>query len=169
MVFDLENELLPASKEMTLKVAQVCINDEETLKNLIEIAFSETKTLSWHACWVIEKIARLNKTRLTSYANLLVTTLPKLKHPSQIRPILFTLTIIEFDYEQHLELLDYCIEKLTNEKAPYNEKARALMILKRFVAFEPELKKELFPIIEQQIPFTEKPHFIKHLTNFLKL
>lgn len=169
MVFDLETELLPASKVMTEKVALVCIAEPTLLNELMDIAFSDKKVLSWHACWVVERIARIEKSKLTPYINLLIEQLPKLKHPSQIRPILFTLTLVEIDCEHNLDLLDYCIERLTNEKSPYNEKARALMVLEKFVAFEPELKGELFPIVERLLPFTEKPHFIKHLKRFLML
>ena len=169
MAFDLEMELLPASKKMTEQVALVCLTNAKLLDQLITIALSDEKVLSWHACWVIERIARMEKNKLTPYVDLLIQTLPKLKHPSQIRPILFTLTVVEIDCENNLDLLDYCIERLKNERYPYNEKARALMILEKYVTFEPELKGELFPIVESVLPFTEKPHFRKHLNRFLTL
>jgi len=165
----LEQLLVPASKEMVIEVATLCMNNQEMLRELIEIAFSIKKVISWHACWVIEKIARLDKRQLVDYTDLFIKTLPTLQHPSQIRPIFGTIAISEFDCNEHLNLLDFCIEKLKNSKSPYNEKARALMVLEKFIAFEPELKHELFPVIESLLPFAHTAHFLKRLRSFLAL
>jgi hypothetical protein len=167
--YDLKTELLPASKKMTEEVAAVCMKKSIFLNELMEIAFSTEKIISWHACWVIETIARKDINKLADFSSLLINELPSLKHPSQIRPIFGTVSLLNFDCEEQLHLLDFCIEKLTNAKSKYNEKSRALIVLQKFIAFEPELKKELFPIVEESLLFEEKAHFRKRMKEFLSL
>ena len=56
----LETRLIPSSKENTLQIALDCISDNRLLEELLIIAFSDKKVVSWHACWVIEYIAQRN-------------------------------------------------------------------------------------------------------------
>ena len=167
--YDLKTQLIPASKEMTEEVALICLAQNELLDQLIVIALSKEKVVSWHACWVVEKIAGKDKSKLIKFTNLLIEALPNLKHPSQIRPIFGAVAILDFDCERHLSLIDFCIQKLTNSKSPYNEKSRALLVLEKFIVFEPELKNEFYPLVERLLPLEEKPHFIKRLNSFLSL
>ena len=167
--YDLKNQLIPASKEMTENVALICLAEDELLDELIVIALSREKVVSWHACWVVEKIARKDKSKLIKFMKVLIEALPELKHPSQIRSIFGTIAILNFDCKRHLSLIDFCIEKLTNSKSPYNEKSRALLVLEKFIIFEPELKNEFYPLVERLLPFEKKPHFIKRLNSFLSL
>ncbi len=149
-----EQLLAELSKRNTDYMASVVGNDEGLFKQLMELVFTNEKTVSGRAAWVVEGIWLKYPHLIDPYISQMIDFLQVSKYDNQKRhflKMLETRDIGELD-EEHLGILiDRCFTWLEDPERPTAVKMFSMQIIYNYVEIEPDLAAELIAIIENQL------------------
>jgi hypothetical protein len=127
-------------------------NNKEHFRELIRIILEEKDPLPMRAAWVAEGITAQYPALINPYVKDLIKNLKKFTHPGTIRNILKIFTRINIESKFHGIMADTCFEWMRDEKKPVAVKVYAMQILSDLTKLYPELKNELFEVIDEQLP-----------------
>lgn len=134
-------------------VVAFCNKNPEAINILLDNVFIGDDKLSMRSAWALEKLCLQHDKLLQPNIDLLVKQLDKLKTSSVRRIVskILMLHSIPEDYEG--EVLDFCLSMIENPKEPVAVKANCMTTVFNLLPKYPELKNEIFTIIEDQIPY----------------
>lgn len=136
-------------------------NDKQHFRELITIVLNEKDPLPMRASWVAEGITAKYPEMILPYMNDLIKNLRRFTHPGTLRNLLKIFSRMEINEKFHGVLADTCFEWMADEKMPAAIKVYSMQILANLTLIYPELKNELFEVIDEQIP-RSSPAFKAH-------
>jgi HEAT repeat protein len=127
-------------------------SNPKLINYLLELYVDNDRQVSMRAAWGIEKLAERKNVDLTPFIPGIINNLPKLKHSGTRRCIVKVLMLHDIPLEQEGEMMDFCFQMLESPKEPVAVKANCMTSVFKLLPKYPEIKNELFAIIEDQIP-----------------
>ena len=128
----------------------------ELVKVFLEGPYRVTQRASWPLSTCVEKHPELIKPHLKK---ILRNVLKSGQHDAVKRNTLRLLQFISIPESLQGIATDICFQLLSDSKEPVGIRAFAISILTDLAKQQPDLKNELIPIIEEQMPY-EKPAFV---------
>jgi len=120
---------------------------------LLEITLSQNDKTSMRASWVLEKLSDKYPGIMDKYIVDIVNAFPTVQSSSVRRTLAKVLMLHKIPESVEGEALNFCIKMIESAKEPVAVKANCMTILFNLLPKYPELKNEVFAIIENQIPF----------------
>lgn len=133
-------------------VVQQTEQNPELLDGLLELYTDADHQTSMRASWGLEKLAERKKIDLTPFLSSIIGKLSQLKSSGARRCIAKVLMQYPAPENCEGELLDFCFKMMEDPKEPVAVKANCMTIVFDLLPRYPELKNELFAVIESQIP-----------------
>lgn len=151
---NLEKEILKEhSKRQTLKIVNYIGNNPERFHELIKLVTKGTHRVSQRGSWplsvCIERHPELVLPHLTTLLKLLER---KNMHEAVKRNIVRLLQYIDIPKRHYGKITNTCFE-LMDPKEPIAVRVFSMSVLANIAAHEPDLKKELRIVIEDQLPY----------------
>lgn len=134
-------------------VTQWIIEQPESISTLIALVLAHNEKVSPRATWVLEKLSEKIHEPAANYLEIIINELQNIKSSSTRRTISKVLMLHTIPEKYEGELLDYCITMIELPKEPVAVKANCMTIIFNLLPKYPELKNEIFAIIENQIPY----------------
>lgn len=140
---------------------QLLFNDRERAEIyfplLMEIALTGKDQLSWRALWAADKVNELIPGIAAGWIDIMVNELRCTTHNGKKRQYLKLISLYYPPETAESFLFDYCLDKLTSVKEDISVRVYSMQILYNISEIEPELKKELLQIIEQEMEYHPSP------------
>jgi len=102
---DVYNLLLGAGKLYTNELKLIALKDLKFLDLLVKIFLTDEKKVSWHAGWVLFKIADTHKNLLKKHLPAIIEKLPKMLYNQQIHGVLRIVKNYDITDEKHQGIL----------------------------------------------------------------
>ena len=141
------------SKESTMKIVNYVMDDDERLKELMNIFLYGEWRLVQRSAWVVgylgEKTSLLNH-----YLSEMIKNLKREGiHDAVKRNTIRSWQFMDIPDEHLGEVAEVCFTYLGSQKEPIAVKVFSMVVLERIVQKVPELKDELIFLIEEQLPY----------------
>jgi len=151
---NLRNQLLAElSRRNTDLITQWVIENTEAVDPLIELVFSNEEKVAPRASWVLEKLSEIQNEPIKPYISRVIAALPDIKSSGTRRTLAKVLMLHSIPENQEGNMLDFCITMIESPKEPVAVKANCMTIVFNILPKYPDLKNEIFAIIEDQIPY----------------
>lgn len=149
----LKNQLLAElSRRNTDLITQWVIDQPEGVDFLVDLVLQHSEKVSPRATWVLEKVSeKLHKPAQHQMVRIL-KELTNITSSSTRRTLAKVLMLHDIPEAFEGEMLDYCISMIEDPKEPVAVKANCMTIVFNLLPKYPDLKNEIFAIIEDQIP-----------------
>jgi hypothetical protein len=142
------------SKAMKDKVVKYVGNDAERFKELVNVflagPYRVTQRAAWPLSYCVDQHPTLIKPHLKTVLNYL--SKPDI-HDSVKRNTIRLLQGIGIPKSLQGKAANICFEYLSNPKEPIAVRVFSMTVLANIAKENPELKNEIIPIIEDQLPF----------------
>ncbi len=167
----LRDEILKEhSKSHTLYLTNLIGNDKSLFGELMNLFFSNEKTTSQRAAWVVSHCADANPVMITPHIpemieNLRTKSLHDAVKRNTLRIIADINPKISEEYQGHA--IDICFNFMIARQEPVAIRVHAMQIIFNLCQKEPELLNELKLLIEEQMPYA-KPGFKSRGKKILK-
>lgn len=149
----LENQLLAELSRQNINyITHFAEENPEAIEHLVALTFSSEEKLSMRASWTLEKLSERHPGILDEELPSLIKFLENVPFSSTRRTLSKVLMFHEIPEAYEGMLLDFCISMLESPKEPVAVKANCMTIIFNLLPKYPDLKNELFAIIEDQIP-----------------
>lgn len=132
-------------------VAQYILNNQSLLPLLVDMALSNGQQIAMRAAWVMEKLSESIDGVFDSFLPAIIYKLPDIKFSSCRRTLSKVIMLHNIPPETDGELFSFCVSMLESPKEPVAVKANCMSIIFKLLSKYPELKNEVFTIIESQI------------------
>lgn len=132
-------------------------SNTEHIPALMKLAIYNRHPNSWRAIYVADKLHENNPEIIQPYLNEIVEQLKTEKHHGKKRHFLKLISQNNIEKRFFGFLMDYCLNTFTSGKEPVANRVHALQILYNISENEPDLKPELFAIIQQEIELHPTP------------
>ena len=147
-------------------------NDEERFRELIHFIITAEDPLPMRASWVVEGITFKYPEMIKPYTGQLIRNLRKFTHQGTCRNVLKILSRMDIPEKYHGILIDICFEWMSEDKRSVAEKVFAMQIIANHLKLYPELSKEFFEVINDQIPknspaFTSRACLVRKQLKFI--
>lgn len=143
------------NKATALKVADYVGNNTSRFKLLVNIylegPYRVTQRAAWPLSLGVERHPELIKPHLVTILD--YAAKPGV-HDAVKRNTVRLLQFIEIPKKYHGKVLELCFDFLQSKKEPVAVKVFSMTVIANLVKNEPDLKKELKIIIEDQLPYT---------------
>jgi len=151
---DIKKELLKEhSKRQTTKVVNYIGSDAERFKDLVKLFLEGPYRVTQRAAWPLSYCIEAHPHLIKPHMKLVLKMLDKEDaHDSVKRNVLRFLQHIEIPRRFYGMLADRCF-MLMDPKEPIAVRVFAMTVLANIAKEEPDLKKELRIVIEDQMPF----------------
>ena len=134
-------------------ITQWSEENPESINVLIDMVLSHEDKLAMRASWVLEKYSEKYPNCLQERIHEIIDVLNKIPSSSTRRIIAKVLMYHTIPEEKEGEILNFCITMLERPKEPVAVKANCMTIVFNLLPKYPDLKNEIFAIIEDQIPY----------------
>jgi 8-oxo-dGTP diphosphatase len=131
-------------------IAASAIENTDVFNELLELAYSDDKKLSFHSSWTLSKVYDMHPEAIAGHLPGIIQTLGKIKNESTRRSFLRILSLTDIDLidsRYHGILADECFSFLRSGFSAIAIKAYSMEILYKLVLRYPELKNELIATI----------------------
>ncbi len=157
------------SKKQRDKVVRYVGSDAKRFAELVNVFFNGpyriTQRASWPLSSCVEEHPELIKPHLKKILN---NVLKKGQHDAVKRNTIRLLQYIEIPKSLQGLAADVCFQLLSDSKEPVAIRAFAITVLTDLARTEPDLKNELIPVIEDQLPYSS-PAFVSRARRALKI
>lgn len=162
---DLEKKLLERhSKEFTESIVNYIGNDSKKFEKLLSIMFTGKGIVSQRAAWAFSYCAINHLKALTRHFNGLIKLLEDSSHhPAIHRNILRVFQEINVPDKYCARLIEICFKNIMSQMQPIAVRAFAITVAANICERFPELKNELFLILNEINQLPQNPA-IKHRT-----
>ena len=152
---NLLNEVLREhSRPQMLKIVQYVGTDPEKFEELVHLFLTGPYRVTQRAAWPLSNCVELHPELVKPHLNKLITFLGKSgEHDSVKRNTLRFLQFISIPKSLQGKTADLCFQFLCNTKEPVAIRVFAMTVLANLAKENPELKNEIIPIIEDQMPY----------------
>lgn len=160
----LKTDLKKVSKERIIEWKDKALQNRDYFQEVVITALGTSKPYNWRAAWVVSRIAETNINLVQPYLENILNSLDNFNNQSQIATFLRVLLKLKIDEEHFGVLADYCIKQIYSQQWSSHVKYYAIQLLQLIAEKFPELKREFFLVIEENLPYYEKAY----LKNFAK-
>jgi hypothetical protein len=152
---DLVKLILSAhSKAMKDKVVKYVGNDAKRFKELVNIFLEGPYRVTQRAAWPLSYCVGQHPTLIRPHLKTVLNYLSKPGiHDSVKRNTIRLLQGIDIPKSLQGKAANICFEYLSNPKEPIAVRVFSMTVLANIAKENPELKNEIIPIIEDQLPF----------------
>ncbi len=156
------------SKESLHKIVGYAVQNPKSFKELMAIFLDEHYRLMQRATVPVEQCVKKNRQLLIPYLPQIIKLLSSTSSaPSLKRNLLRTLQYIDIPAKYNSKLLDICFSLLMDPKSPIAVRVFSMTVAANISSNFPEIKKELFSIISDRMPY-ESPGFVSRGKRILK-
>jgi hypothetical protein len=153
-------------------IATFALNEPAAIPCLLEIVLSQNHKSSSRASWVLEKLSDKIPGIMDAYIVEIINALPFIQSSSTRRTLAKVLMLHQIPASAEGEVLIFCFKMIESAAEPVAVKANCMTILFNLLPKYPDLKNEIFAIIENQIPinsigFKSRFHVLKKRLNTL--
>lgn len=120
---------------------------------LVDIFLTHQQKLSMRSTWVLEKLSEKYPEILKHRLIEIIDALNDIPESGTRRTIAKVLMLHTIPESHEGVMLDFCISMLESPKEPVAVKANCMTIIFNLLPKYPDLKNEIFAIIEDQIPY----------------
>jgi hypothetical protein len=150
------------SRAQLLKIVKYIGDDPDRFKKLIEIFLAGPYRVTQRAAWPISVVAETQPQLLIPHLKKILDFARKPGvHDSVKRNAVRLLQFIEIPKKLHGNIADLCFEFLQDKKEPIAVKVFSMSALATIAQSNPELKKELKIIIEDQLPYASAGFLVR--------
>jgi hypothetical protein len=159
---DVFHLLKNAGKIYTQELKRMAIEDVDMLNLLVKIFLTDEKKLSWHAGWVLFKLAETHTELLEKHVPSIIRKLPNMLYSQQAHAALRIIKNYDIkDEDLQGILVDTGIKFILENKYPPNLKYFSIVIIEKIAKYYPELKNELVLTIEEALPHWTTNYIVK--------
>lgn len=149
----LETQLLAELSRRNIDlITQWAEENHSVTDKLVQIVLQHKETLAPRAAWVLEKLSEKQFNYLENDLINIIKELRQIPSSSTRRAIAKVLIFHDIPEDFESEVLDFCLSMIESPKEPVAVKANCMSVLFNLLPKYPELKNEIFVIIEDQIP-----------------
>ena len=141
------------SKAMAVKISSAIGNSQEHFSELMQLFLHDEPMITQRASWVLSHCADNYPELILPWITPMVENLKKDINDAVKRNTVRVLQFVDIPEEEMGELADVCFNFLASAKEPIAVKVFSMTILFNLCKKIPELKNELLPLIEDQMPF----------------
>jgi hypothetical protein len=141
------------SRRNTDLITQWVLDESGGIGALVELVLSHEEKVAPRATWVLEKISEKLNEPLADYIDNVINELAKINSSSTRRTLAKVLMLHTIPERHEGRMLDFCISMIESPKEPVAVKANCMTIVFNLLPKYPELKNEIFSIIEDQVPY----------------
>jgi hypothetical protein len=142
------------SKAQTTKIVKYVGNDPARFKKLVEVFLEGPYRVTQRAAWPLSVVAESQPQLILPHLKKILDFARKPGvHDSVKRNAVRLLQFIDMPKKLHGNIADLCFEFLQDKKEPIAVKCFSMTALGTIAMSNPELKKELRIIIEDQLPY----------------
>jgi hypothetical protein len=142
------------SRAQMLKIVQYVGADSKRFDELVKVFLNGPYRVTQRAAWPISNCVELHPTLVRPHLKKLLSYLGKKdEHDGVKRNILRLLQFISIPYSLQGKTVDLCFQFLRDTKQPIAIRVFAMTVLANLAKENPELKNEIIPLIEDQMPF----------------
>jgi hypothetical protein len=170
---DIKKELLKEhSKAQAVKISNYIGDDPEKFNQLITLFLADEYRVTQRAAWVVSHCADQYPKLIEPHLEQLILNLKNQVHVAVKRNTVRVLQDVEIPEELLGETADICFNLMQSGEETIAVKVFAMTVLGNICVKFPELKNELIPLIEDQMPYGSagfKSRGKKILKNLTKL
>jgi hypothetical protein len=137
-----------ASRNQIDYILKLVNEDEKAIGILVDLAFFGKYPHSNRAAWTLDILDRKRPELITPHLEEFLKNLSNIKNDSVKRPVLSILSKRKLPKKHQGFLIDYGFDILLNNKEKIASKVFAMEILAKISEDEPDLKFELFSVID---------------------
>ncbi len=142
------------SRVLMLKIVTYVGSNPKRFGELVEIFLNGPYRVTQRAAWPLSNCVELHPELVNPHLNKLITFLGKAdEHDSVKRNILRFLQFISIPKSLQGKSADLCFQFFRNSKEPVAIRVFAMTVLANLAKENPELKNEIIPMIEDQMPY----------------
>jgi hypothetical protein len=134
-------------------VTQWILEKPEAIGSLVDLVLSHNDIASPRATWVLEKLSEKMNEPVADYLDRIIGELRNVTSSSTRRTLSKVLMLHTLPEKHEGVILDFCISMIESAKEPVAVKANCMTIVFNLLPKYPDLKNEIFALIEDQIPF----------------
>ena len=152
---DFKEELLREhSRKQAQAIAAAVDGSPVGLLKLVEVYLQGPYRVTQRAAWPLSIVAERKPQMLKPHLSKLISFLRKPGiHDAVKRNTMRLLQFVDIPKKEHGRVADICFTYLTNKKEAVAVKVFAMTVMAKIADDEPELKRELKLIIEDQLPY----------------
>ncbi|HAZ03158.1 MAG TPA: hypothetical protein DCY97_13470 [Marinilabiliales bacterium] len=159
----LEKQLMAElSRRNTDFIVHWAQNQPGAIKELVEMVLSHQEVVASRAAWVLEKLSGNYSGLLDAHIPKIIKSLSAIPSSSTRRTIAKVLMFHQIPEESEGELLDFCLRMIEAAKEPVAVKANCMTLVFSLLPKYPELKNEIFALIENQIPYSSPAIYARY-------
>lgn len=156
------------SKEQKDKVVRYVGNDAKRFAELVDVFFKGPYRITQRASWPLSSCVEKHPTLIKPHLKkILHNVLKPGQHDAVKRNTVRLLQYIVVPKSLQGLAADVCFQLLSDPKEPVAIRAFAITVLTNLSKAEPDLKNELIPVIEDQLPYSS-PAFVSRAKRALK-
>ena len=145
------------------------LDNHEYFDTALKIGLTNEKPYCWRCAWIIFKASEKKPELLNPYITRIINSLENFRFDSQIGGFLKTLTYaVEIDEELLGLLTNYCIKIIYDTQRPSHNKYYAIQLLLKIAKKFPDLSREFTLVIEENLPYYERPYLKRFARNAIK-
>ncbi len=157
------------SKTITNHIIKYVGRDKTRFNELIAIFFGKDKKLQQRAAWPLGYLAEGNPRLIEPHLKKLIRLLEqKGNHPAVARCILRIFQQYDMPDKYHGELIDQCFKFILNPSTPIAIRAFAITTAAHIAAPYPELRREMFLVLDELAHEDQPPALRVRLKNAFK-
>lgn len=141
-----EEYFIKANTRKLKELAKECLSNKDVLEEVKLYAFSKYK-FNKYACWTLSYVVQFSKQKGKELVVEFLSNLNKCDEKDFIGTALYVFSLADFDLEENAHVLDYSLEILHDRKGQPYFKYYALKVIAKFCEYEPDLVKEVLPIL----------------------
>lgn len=141
------------SKGMAEKLSTEIGNSKQRFASLMKLFLHDEPMITQRASWVVSHCADKHPDLIKPWIGPMVINLKKDIHIAVKRNTVRVLQFVDIPEDEMGELADVCFNFLSSAKEPVAVKVFSMTILFNLCRQIPELKNELLPLIEDQMPY----------------
>lgn len=134
-------------------VVSWALGQPEAISCLVEITLSQEEKLSSRSAWALEKLSDRFPGILDEFIPEIITAISTIQASSIRRTLAKVLMLHIIPESLEGQTLDFCLKMIERVKEPVAVKANCMTVLFNLLPKYPDLKNEVFTIIETQIPY----------------
>ena len=166
---DLKRELLKAhSVKQTRNIVDYVGDSPGRFKELIAVFLAGPYRVTQRAAWPMSYCVEAHSHLINPHFNVVLSMLTKTGvHDAVKRNVLRLLQFVEIPKRYQGKVVQHCFNFLNDPKEPIAVRVFAMSVLANIAKHEPDLKKELRIIIEDQLPYGS-PAYVSRARKVLK-
>jgi hypothetical protein len=151
--FAFRDLLVKNKKDIVLNVLNAVLDEPDRMEELMECFFDENLRLCQFASWPVGMIADHNPDLILPYLEKMLVNLDTPHHNAVIRNTFRTLQNLDIPEELEGLTFEKAFDFLANPQNAIGIRVFAMSVCGNIAKKYPELKHELIPVIEEQMPF----------------